>query len=296
MRPIKTIGLIAAVLVCLGVLWPWYGLRAEPVSLEFATGIDGDDISGNGQIGQAGEPLVRPLRVQVRDSQGQAVSGVAVTFKLVEAQTEFASAGGLPVITRPMVETGPSGYASTNLEFGASDGTFHIMCSPVSHQGNSIIFTVKAYRKHWLAFMLLGLVGGLALFLFGIKFGGRGLQKVAGGRLRDAVCRLTANRFLGMLTGIVVTVIIQSSSATTAMMVSFANAGIIVLKQSMGVILGADIGTTLTVQLIAFRIFDYALLIVALGFVLFLSKADRYSRLGQIVMGFGLLFFGMSVM
>jgi phosphate:Na+ symporter len=80
------------------------------------------------------------------------------------------------------------------------------------------------------------------------------------------------------------------------MMVSFANAGIIYLSQALGVILGSDIGTTLTVQLIAFRIFDYALLFVILGFVLFLSKVERYSRLGQIIMGFGLLFFGMSVM
>jgi phosphate:Na+ symporter len=80
------------------------------------------------------------------------------------------------------------------------------------------------------------------------------------------------------------------------MMVSFANAGIVVLQQSLGVILGSDIGTTLTVQLIAFRIFDYALVFVAFGFVLFVSKVERYSRVGQIIMGFGLLFFGMSVM
>jgi phosphate:Na+ symporter len=182
------------------------------------------------------------------------------------------------------------------MRFGSRQGTFHVLCSPQSQKGDFVVFTAKAYRSHWLAFMLLGIVGGLALFLFGIKFGGRGLQKAAGRRLRDAVCKLTANRFLGLLTGVVVTVIIQSSSATTAMMVSFANAGIIVLKQSLGVILGSDIGTTLTVQLIAFRIFDYALLIVAVGFVLFIAGTQRYSRLGQIVMGFGLLFFGMSIM
>jgi phosphate:Na+ symporter len=101
---------------------------------------------------------------------------------------------------------------------------------------------------------------------------------------------------MGLVTGVIITVIIQSSSATTAMLVSFANAGIIGLKQALGVILGADIGTTLTVQLIAFRLFDYALLVVALGFVLFSSKIERYSRFGQIIMGFGLLFFGMTIM
>jgi phosphate:Na+ symporter len=170
------------------------------------------------------------------------------------------------------------------------------MCIPRSHEGQYLVFKLTTYRRNWVAFTLVGLVGGLALFLFGMKFSGRGLQKAAGSKLRQIVARLTANRFLGVITGIVVTVIIQSSSATTAMMVSFANAGLITLSQAMGVILGSDIGTTLTVQLIAFRIFDYALLIIAVGFVIFISKVERYSRIGQIVMGFGLLFFGMSVM
>jgi phosphate:Na+ symporter len=269
---------------------------AGAVHLDFAVGLDGEDVSGNSQIGVAEAPLARPLRVQIFDEQGNPAEGVLVEFQLIEEGSTFGRPTGLPELGERMVETGRTGYAATTLRFSSQDGVFHVQCSPKSHEGNSIIFTVKAYRKHWFAFTLIGIVGGLAIFLFGIKFGGRGLQKAAGKRLRDAVCRLTANRFLGLLTGIGVTVIIQSSSATTAMMVSFANAGIIVLQQALGVILGADIGTTLTVQLIAFRVFDYALLIVAVGFVVFLSRSQRYSRFGQIIMGFGLLFFGMSVM
>lgn len=276
--------------------WGSTCLSAEAVRLAYAVGIDGQDISGKGQIGIAEEMLGRPLRVQVTDESGEPVSGVVVEFRLIEEETVLEAAEGLPQIADSVVETGPGGYASTTVRFGTSEGTFHILCSPRSHEGNFIVFSIKAFRRHWLAFMLLGIAGGLAVFLFGIRFGGRGLQKAAGRRLRDAICRLTANRFLGLITGIVVTLIIQSSSATTAMMVSFANAGIIVLKQSLGVILGADIGTTLTVQLIAFRIFDYSLLIVAMGFALFVARTQRYSRLGQIIMGFGLLFFGMSIM
>jgi phosphate:Na+ symporter len=283
----------------LAVLW----LAAAPlpaaagVVLEYAAGIDNEDISGNNQIGTVSEYFQRPLRVRVTDETGAPMPGVLVEFVVVEAEGAYErDTGAVPSLDSRFVETGPSGYASTSLRGGADPGTFHVVCIPRSHEGRFLVFTIMAYRHNWVAFTLVGLIGGLAIFLFGIKFSGRGLQKAAGSKLRQIVARLTANRFLGVLTGIVVTVIIQSSSATTAMMVSFANAGLISLSQAMGVILGSDIGTTLTVQLIAFRIFDYALLIVAVGFVLFISKIERYSRIGQIIMGFGLLFFGMSVM
>jgi phosphate:Na+ symporter len=292
----RSIASAIIVLTLLFVLLVSVCLGEASVQLEFARGLDNEDVSGNAQIGTAGEYLERPLRVRVTDPNGQPLSGVLVEFTLVEEEGRVGPAEGFPHIMEPLVESGESGYASTRVRFGSREGTFHILCSPRYGDGNFVVFTMKAYRKHWLAFMLLGIVGGLAVFLFGIKFGGRGLQKAAGRNLRDALCKLTANRFLGLVTGIAVTVIIQSSSATTAMLVSFANAGIIILSQALGVILGADIGTTLTVQLIAFRIFDYALLIVAIGFVLFLAGSERYSRLGQIIMGFGLLFFGMSIM
>ncbi len=291
---LRYVALIALVLWALLAVSP--GHSAELVRLNYAIGLDEEDVSGNGQIGIAEEVLGRPLRVQVMDDRGRPVAGVLVAFSVVESQTGFGRPDGLPVIEEGQVTSGPMGYAGTRLRLGKNDGTFHITCTPMDLEGNSLVFEIRVYKRHWLAFMLIGLLGGLAIFLFGIKFGGRGLQKAAGGRLRDAVCKLTSNRFLGLTTGVIVTVIIQSSSATTAMMVSFANAGIIHLSQALGVMLGSDIGTTLTVQLIAFRIFDYALLFVILGFVLFISKVERYSHVGQIIMGFGLLFFGMSVM
>jgi phosphate:Na+ symporter len=284
-------------LVLLGVLLLVSAVaRAEPVRLDYAPGMGGEDVYGDGLTGTTLEPLSLPLRVLVTDTEGRPLEGIQVQFSVLEEQSAFTVPLGLPVIGDPQVTTGPMGHAGTTVTAGEADGTFHIVCSPAAREGNSVVFSVKVYKRHWVAWMLLGLLGGLAIFLFGIKFGGRGLQKAAGGRLRDAVCKLTSNRFLGLITGVTVTVIIQSSSATTAMMVSFANAGVIILQQALGVILGADIGTTLTVQLIAFRIFDYALLFVLLGFVLFISKVERYSRLGQIILGFGLLFFGMSVM
>jgi phosphate:Na+ symporter len=287
-----------AILPIIALLWLFPGAlpAAGSVELIYASGIDDEDVSGNNQIGTVSEYFQRPLRVRVVDENGDPVPGVLLEFVVVEAEGAYERDVGAPSVDSRFVESGPMGYASTNVRSGSEQGTFHVAVFPRSEEGRFLVFTLHTYRQNWAAFTLVGLVGGLAIFLFGIRFSGRGLQKAAGGKLRQIVARLTANRFLGVITGIVVTIIIQSSSATTAMMVSFANAGLMALSQAMGVILGADIGTTLTVQLIAFRIFDYALLIVAAGFVLLVSKVERYSRIGQIIMGFGLLFFGMSVM
>ena len=297
MKDSRTLRTLAAPVFALACLVMGASPVASDVRLEYPAGIDNEDISGNNQIGTVSEYFQRPLRVRVVDEAGLPMQGVLVEFVVVEAEGAFEwDTGAVPAVDTRLVESGPAGYASTNIRSGVEPGTFHVMCIPRSHEGRFLVFTVNTYRHNWVAFTLIGLIGGLAIFLFGIKFSGRGLQKAAGGKLRQIVARLTADRFLGVITGIIVTVIIQSSSATTAMMVSFANAGLMTLSQAMGVILGADVGTTLTVQLIAFRIFDYALLIVALGFVLFISKVERYSRIGQVIMGFGLLFFGMSVM
>ncbi|MBI5245240.1 MAG: Na/Pi cotransporter family protein [Elusimicrobia bacterium] len=139
--------------------------------------------------------------------------------------------------------------------------------------------------------------GGLGLFMYGMALASEAFQKVAGRRLRILLELLTANRFLGVGAGIFVTVCTQSSSATTVLLVSLANSGLIVLSQSLGVILGADIGTTVTIQIIAFKVMDYGLLMVALGAALqLMSRYERPKNLGQVLMGFGFLFYGISLM
>jgi phosphate:Na+ symporter len=145
--------------------------------------------------------------------------------------------------------------------------------------------------------LIFGLMGGLGLFLFGMKIMSEGLQKIAGSRMRKILSALTSNRIVGTLVGIAVTAIIQSSSATTVMVVGFVNAGLMSLVQSIGVILGANIGTTVTAQLIAFKITKYALPAIGIGagFKLF-TKNKKWSYFGEVLLGFGLLFFGLSVM
>ncbi len=145
--------------------------------------------------------------------------------------------------------------------------------------------------------VLLALAAGLGLFLYGMKLMSEGLEKAAGARLRKILELVTKNRFFGMIVGILFTAVIQSSSATTVLVVSFVNAGLMDLTQAAGVILGANIGTTVTAQLIAFNLSDVApiFLIVGVVMVMFFHQ-PMVKRIGEVVLGFGMLFFGMSVM
>lgn len=145
--------------------------------------------------------------------------------------------------------------------------------------------------------MIFELFGGLGLFIFGMKQMSEGLQKAAGKKLKQLLNLLTTNKYMGLLVGTVVTAIIQSSSATTVMVVGFVNAGLMTLTQSIGVIMGANIGTTVTAQLIAFKLSHYSLHAVAIGAFLYLfSRRDSNRQIGQVILGFGILFLGLIVM
>lgn len=145
--------------------------------------------------------------------------------------------------------------------------------------------------------MLFMFFGGLGIFLFGIKSMGDGLQKSAGNRLRDILDKYTTNPFLGVLAGIIVTVLIQSSSGTTVITVGLVSAGFMTLRQAIGVIMGANIGTTVTAFIIGFDVGAYALPMIALGAVLlFFFKKEKFQHLGQVVFGLGALFYGLELM
>ncbi len=145
----------------------------------------------------------------------------------------------------------------------------------------------------------LTLVGSLGLFLFGMKMLSESLQKVAGDKMRNILAAMTSNRFKGILTGMLVTMVVQSSSATTVMVVSFVNAGLLNLVQSIGVIMGANIGTTFTAWLISllgfkFQISALALPLIGLSFPLLFSKNKKRQSWGELVIGFSLLFMGLD--
>ncbi|MDP7421342.1 MAG: Na/Pi cotransporter family protein, partial [bacterium] len=140
-------------------------------------------------------------------------------------------------------------------------------------------------------------VGGLGIFLFGMQIMSHGLQKLAGKRLKQFLETITSNPVSAVMVGAGVTAIIQSSSATTVMVIGFVNSGFMTLAQAIGVILGANIGTTITAQLIAFKISAYALPAAGVGFFMSLFSKDRkWRETGQVLLGFGLLFLGLSIM
>ncbi|MHC4846585.1 MAG: Na/Pi cotransporter family protein, partial [Planctomycetota bacterium] len=145
--------------------------------------------------------------------------------------------------------------------------------------------------------LAMGLFGGLALFLYGMDKMSDALKAVAGDRMRQILARLTSNRFMGVITGAFTTAVIQSSSVTTVLVVGFITAGLMTVAQSIGVIMGANIGTTITAQIIAFKVTHFSLAMVAVGFaMMFFAKRDRTRHHGAGIMGLGLVFLGMSVM
>ena len=144
---------------------------------------------------------------------------------------------------------------------------------------------------------LIELLGGLGAFLFGMKYMGDGLELAAGSKMKDLLEKLTRNRILGFLLGVFVTVVIQSSSATTVMVMGFINAGIMDLAQATGVIFGANIGTTITSVLIALDVSGIAPFCICVGaFMMLYSKQARVKHVGQVILGFGLLFQGLHTM
>ncbi|MDP3429255.1 MAG: Na/Pi cotransporter family protein, partial [Desulfomicrobium sp.] len=145
--------------------------------------------------------------------------------------------------------------------------------------------------------VLIQTLGGLGIFILGMKLMTEGLQMAAGNRIRNILKTVSNNRVVGFATGAAVTAMVQSSSATTVMLISFVSAGLMTLTQAVGVILGCNVGTTMTAQLIAFKLSDLALPAIALGVPLkYFSTRKKYRYLGEVILGFGLLFFGMTVM
>ncbi len=151
-------------------------------------------------------------------------------------------------------------------------------------------------QMNWLK-MAMELFGGLALFLFGMEQMSDALKAAAGDQMKTLLAKLTKNRFSAALSGAFVTSVIQSSSVTTVLVVGFVSAGLMTLSQSIGVIMGANVGTTITAQIVAFKVEEAALVMIAIGFaMLFLSKKESVKQYGNMLMGLGLIFFGMGIM
>ena len=245
--------------------------------------------SGDGQLGRPGEEFPEPLMVEVRDAGGNPVPGVSVQFDMVAPDAHFLGRTVTDSFGRASFPVSATNKARSHSIVASIDGG--------QEDHDRVVFNLQVRAGSWVLFLIFGLAGGLSLFLFGMNMMSKSLQRSAGGRMRAILSALTVNRFVGVAVGAFVTMVIQSSSATTVMLVSFVQAQLMTFAQTLGVILGADIGTTVTAQLIAFKLTDYALLMIAIGFMLrYLAKRPVWINTGEVILGFGLLFYGMHVM
>ncbi len=243
--------------------------------------------------GIAGQDLDREIAVQVLRF-GAPAPGEPVSFRVMVAP------GGAKghALTQTEVQTDDEGMARTRLTLGSKKGDYVVAAF---HDGGVAVAPVrtpvKAKGQAWVLFLVFGLLGGLGIFLIGMEEAGDGLKAVAGDRMRGILSALTSNRFFGLLVGAVVTGVLQSSSVTTVMLVGFVSATMMNLVQAIGVMMGAKIGTTVTAQIVAFDVSEYALAFVALGFGLKMAGWNRkVKQIGDVVLGFGFLFFGLGVM
>lgn len=252
------------------------------------------NFSGDNQHQTIYERISDPIRVLVLDSNLNPVSDQNVYF-------EF---GNVPPgaknyrVEKTIVKSDSIGVAETFCTLGNLSGEYEVIAHINNEDSKDVlVYNLYARKSNWVFILIIGLLGGLGLFLYGMFVLSEGLQKSAGEKMRAILKKLTKNRFLGIGLGAFFTFIIQSSSTTSVMLVSFVQTGLLRFSQTIPVILGAAIGTTLTVQIIAFKLTDYSLLLIALGFALILFKNnDKIKYLGQTIIGFGILFFGMYIM
>ncbi len=259
------------------------------------TVIGGVRVENGGQDGRVGLTLNRPLVVRMESAPGVPVKpdeGI-VRFDLRQAPT------GSNLSTR-VARTDDEGVASTEIRLGENQGAVEVGVTVLSGTPDGTAM-IEPMRISFFAIdfwaVAIGMFGGLALFLFGMKMTSESLQFVAGDKLRDLLNLLTTNRYAAVGAGAVVTALIQSSSACTVMVVGFVNAGLMKLEQAIGVIMGANIGTTITAQIISFKLTNLALPAVMVGVgVIFLAKRQTVKSWGSIIVGFGFIFLGMNIM
>ena len=251
------------------------------------------NFSGDLQTQTARLKTDSPLRVLVVDQSNKPVSDIAVVFQ----KLSFQSKDNVFSVIDTLVYSNKAGIAETFVIVGENEGEYEVSAELKDFpESNFLVYKIFARKTKWVFILSIGLIGGLGLFLLGITMMSDSLQVSAGEKLRSILSRLTNNRFMAVGVGTFVTIVFQSSSATTVMLVSFVHAKLIKFKQTIGVILGAGIGTTITVQLIAFNITDYSLLIIGIGFMMTLFSSSQIKNAGKSMLGFGILFYGMYIM
>ncbi len=265
----------------------------QPVNV---TVLGGVTIGGLDQDGRVGRALERPLTVRLEKAPGDYVGageGV-VRFTLMNAPEGTS-------LSANVRRTDEDGTAATEIKLGGTQGRVDVAINILSGLNGSNTSVLAPIETHFFAIdyfsVTVSILGGLALFLFGMKMLSESLQFVAGDRLRGMLNLLTTNRFMAVGAGAMITALIQSSSACTVMVVGFVNAGLMKLEQAIGVIMGANIGTTITAQIIALKLSALAMPAIAIGVaILLVAKRQVVKYQASILIGFGILFLGLNLM
>ena len=253
--------------------------------------IVGARLDGAEQEGLAGEYLPKPLSITLVRPDGKPAENVPVYFSVLSSPERKNTAK----VNTHSALTNRNGVASTQVRLGKTTGEYKIGVE-VADPKSGYFLRTSQFRVLGvdLTTVIITVIGGLAFFIFGMKMMGDGLLKIAGENMKRVLQFFSRNGFVAILAGTAVTAVIQSSSATTVMVVGFINAGLLTLKQAVGIIFGANIGTTVTAQIISFNLSGLALPAVAIGFMMMaLSKRRVVQGWGETVLGFGMLFFGM---
>lgn len=252
------------------------------------------DISGKNQTAIINTQLTDSIHFKVVSKNNKPIKGEIVYLKISE--TPYKSFG--TKLGDSILKTNSQGICGTILQIGDKKGIYEITATINSTSQNNVeTYRYEARSKIWIFLTIIGIFGGLVLFLFGMNTMSSGLQKTAGDKMRSILSTLTRNNFIGLIIGALVTGIIQSSSATSVMLVSFVNSGLMSFGQTLSILLGATIGSTITVQLISFNLTEYSLIFVTIGGALFMfANKNTYKYIGESIFGFGILFFGMEVM
>ena len=251
--------------------------------------VSGVELRGTRQEARAGTMLDEPIAVRVVDASGKPAANAKVFFSLADEP-----GGGGARLAAPEGVTNADGVAGSGLLVGKKTGKYKVsidVTGPASFR--PLVVDVMGLD---LGGLLVGVAGGLALFVFGMTLMSSGLQTAAGERMRGLLKFFSSNRFMAVVSGAMVTAVLQSSSATTVMVIGFINAGLLSLLQAIGIIFGANIGTTMTAQLVAFKLDDIIMPAIIAGLVISFIKWRPLRGWGDMLLGFGLLFFGMKIM
>lgn len=254
--------------------------------------VNGLQLIGNNQETLAGDELPAPIQLRVVDEDQRPLANVPVFFTRTSGSPKAK-------LSARRVMTNADGLATTMFESAEGyTGKYEILAevgdNHSAFRSRGVVIQAMAISR---VNIVIGVLGGLGIFIFGMMLMSDGLQQFAGDRLKGLLQLFTGNRFFAMLAGMVVTSLIQSSSACTVMVVGFVNASLLNLTQAIGVILGASIGTTITAQMVSFKLDGLALPAISIGVIFVLvAKKSQMRGVGNAILGFGLLFYGMTLM